>query len=180
MDAKDFKTTHRLRNGAEITLRAIRPDDEGKLLAAFRQLDPASIYTRFFGIKKDLSAAELKSATNVDFDNVVALVATIGRDESETIIGGGRYVAGAALPGPRSAEVAFTIEEDHQGKGIAGLILKELAEIARSKGLQQLEATVLPRNAPMLAVFRRSDLPMTSRMEDGVVHIILDLPPDRA
>jgi RimJ/RimL family protein N-acetyltransferase len=55
------------------------------------------------------------------------------------------------------------------------MILKELRGIARAKGLKRFEAEVLPSNAAMLAVFRRCGLPMTSQMEDGVVHVVMTL-----
>jgi RimJ/RimL family protein N-acetyltransferase len=171
MDVRNFRLKWTLKNGLEITLRAIRPDDKDRLLAAFQHLEPSSVYTRFFAPKKSLSEAELEAATHLDFEMAVALLATIGEGEGETVIGGGRYMT----DGAGGAEVAFTVEEDYQGLGIAGIILKELADIARSKGLQRLEAEVLPSNAPMLAVFRRSGLPMTSHTEDGVVHVVMTL-----
>jgi GNAT superfamily N-acetyltransferase len=171
MDPRDFWQERTLKNGLGITLRAVRPEDKARLLEAFQKLEPSTVYTRFFAPKKALSDAELEAATHLDFERSVALLATIGGGEGETVIGGGRYVA----DGKGGAEVAFTVEEDYQGLGIAGMILKELAGIARTKGLKRLEAEVLPANAPMLAVFRGSGLPMTSRMEDGVVHVVMTL-----
>jgi RimJ/RimL family protein N-acetyltransferase len=180
MDLRRFRVAHTLRNGIEVTIRAIRRDDQGKLLEAFRNLDRSSIYTRFFGYKKELTEPELQQATHVDFESVVALVATTGSGESETLIGGGRYCANVGLGPPRTAEVAFTVEEDYQGLGIASLILKHLAGIARSKGVQRFEAVVLPGNAAMLAVFRRSGLSMHQHAEGGAVHVTLELNPQGA
>ncbi len=175
MDPAHLSVVHTLKNGAVITIRAIRHEDKSKLLEAFRHLDTASVYTRFFGFKKSLSDVELEQATNVDFETSVALVATTGMADAETVIGGGRYIV---IPGPpqlQSAELAFTIEEDYQGLGIASLILKQLVEIARAKGLGRFEADVLTGNAAMMSVFRRSGLAMTHRPEGGVIHVTLDL-----
>jgi len=97
----------------------------------FRNLETKSIYTRFFHHKKTLTDEEFKAATEVDFENVVALVVTIGEGENETIIGGGRYVTADATNNPRTTEVAFTVEEDYHGQGIACLLLRHLASIAR-------------------------------------------------
>ena len=130
----------------------------------------------FFQAKESLSDQELKAATEVDFENVVALVVTTGCDGKEIIIGGGRYVAFNAN-GVRSAEVAFLVEEDFHGLGLAGRILKHLAHIARQKGLSQFEAEVLPQNKAMLAVFAKSGLPMRKRQEGGIVHLTLALAP---
>ncbi|MCF7733711.1 MAG: GNAT family N-acetyltransferase [Akkermansiaceae bacterium] len=94
-----------------------------------------------------------------------------GRD---AIIGGGRYVT-FNRPAGRSAEVAFLVEEDYSGLGIAGRILKHLTRIAREKGISQFEAEVLPRNKAMLAVFRRSALPMKLTPADDTIHVTLSL-----
>src|SRR6185312_1641770 len=98
--------------------------------------------------------------TEVDFDRVVALVATVGLGDAEAIIAGARYVSD---PGPAphcAAEIAFLVEEDYQGQGIAGCLLDHLVDIACAKGLSQLYAEVLANNRPMLSVFERSGLPM--------------------
>jgi RimJ/RimL family protein N-acetyltransferase len=115
----------------------------------------------------------LTAATEVDFDAVVALVAILDADP-ETIIGGGRYVRS---PGPRSpdAEVAFMVEDDYQGLGLASLVLRELSAIARGAGVARFIAEALPANTAMLQVFRRSGLSMSTRAEDGVVRVAVEL-----
>jgi GNAT superfamily N-acetyltransferase len=100
---------------------------------------------------------------------------TTGAGADETVIGSGRYVVGAGEKGRRSAEVAFMVEEDHHGLGIAGRLLRHLADIARAQGIEALDAEVLAENAAMLAVFARSGLPMTKRRDGGVVHVQLSL-----
>ena len=174
MDANDFEQTETLRNGVTVKIRAIRTADKPGIADAFARLDPESVYTRFFQTKASLSDQELKAAAEVDFENVVALVVTIESGGKETIVGGGRYLA-FDLPGPRSAEVAFLVEEDYHGLGIAGRILKHLACIAREKGVSQFEAEVLPQNKAMLAVFSRSELPMKQNQAEGVIHVTLSL-----
>ena len=71
--------------------------------------------------------------------------------------------------------MAFTVEENYQGLGIASSLMRHLIGIAREKGLSRLEAYVLPRNLPMLSVFRRSGLPMTLRHEDDAIRVTLSL-----
>ena len=161
-----------LKNGLMVTIRAIRPDDKARLKAAFEKLESSSVYTRFFGFKKELTSAELETATAVDFKSTVALVATIGSGPSETLIAGARYVTDDS---GTSAEVAFTVEEDYQGLGLASLLLKELYDIARANGVIRFEAEVLCGNASMLKVFQKSGLPVTTSVSDGVVHVRIDL-----
>jgi RimJ/RimL family protein N-acetyltransferase len=173
MDPRSYAHSFKLKNGVAITLRAIRPDDRERLRTAFVHLDPGTIYTRFFGAKRELSEAELTAATAIDFDAVVALVADL-KSDPETIIGGGRYVRSPKATSI-DAEVAFMVEEDYQGLGLASLILRELAAIAKASGVVRFIAEVLPANTAMLQVFRRSGLAMSSRTEDGVVRVALDL-----
>jgi GNAT superfamily N-acetyltransferase len=180
INPQNYRAIDTLKDGTVVTIRGIRRDDRGKLVAAFMNLDRQSIYTRFFTHKSSLSEKELQQLTDVDFDHVVALVVTARTDDGETIIAGGRYVADDAPRPCRSAEVAFTTEEDYQGRGIARLLLQHLARIARENGVSRLEADVLAGNQPMLAVFRRSGLPMLQRGENGVIHVTLSLPPETA
>ena len=174
IDASEFQETETLKNGVTVKIRAIRPADKAAVADAFSKLDPESVYTRFFQAKGSLSDQDLKRATEVDFDSVVALVVTTESGGKETIIGGGRYLA-FDLSGVRSAEIAFLVEEDYHGLGIAGRILKHLARIAREKGVSQFQAEVLPQNKAMLAVFSRSGLPMKLTDTEGVMHVTLSL-----
>ena len=106
---------------------------------------------------------------------MVALVVTTRTEDRETVIAGGRYITDDAPRPRRSAEVAFTTEEDYQGRGIARLLLRHLVRIARENGVSRLEADVLAGNQLMLAVFRRSGLPMQQRSDGGAIHVTLSL-----
>jgi RimJ/RimL family protein N-acetyltransferase len=176
IDVQNYRVDDKLKNGTAVTIRAIRPDDKKRIVEAFKNLESESIYTRFFGHKSELTNGELKTATEVDFENTVALVVTIpsGGGE-ETIIGAGRYVLYEPPNPQRSAEIAFTVEEDYQGQGIASRIFRHLIDIAREKGVLQFEAEVLSENKAMLGVFSRSGLPMKKSLEEGGIHVSLSL-----
>lgn len=174
-DLQHYAAAHVLPNGTSILIRAVRPDDKERLRAAFGELDRTSIYTRFFGHKKELTEAELEQSTNVDFDRVVALWATINSGGAEIIIGGGRYIRNAEPASRLSAEVAFTVEEDYHGQGIASCLLAHLVQIARRNRLLQFEADVLATNRPMLAVFAHSGLPMRQQSNRDAIHVTLSL-----
>jgi len=176
IDAASYSEPETLKNGTVVTVRAVRADDKRRIMDAFQKLDTQSIFTRFFHHKQDLSAAELADATEVDFDEVVALVVTAGKGKKERIIAGARYLlCDPAADDARRAEVAFLVLERYQGQGLAGRLLRHLARIARDKGVACFEAEVLPENRAMLTVFSRSKLPMTRRSEDGSIHVSLDL-----
>ncbi len=173
-DLHHFAVTEQLKDETPVTIRTLRPDDRPRLIAAFRALDPQSVYTRFFEYRTEVPLGEIDEALAADFAREVALVATVAAGADEIIIGGARYFVFTA-EGERRAEVAFTVEEDYQGRGLAGRLLGHLAEIARAQGIKRLVADVLPVNAAMLAVFARSGLPMTTERGEDAVQVTLSL-----
>jgi RimJ/RimL family protein N-acetyltransferase len=165
-----------LRDGTAVTVRAARGDDGPKIRRAFHKLERDTVYTRFFGYKADVSDVELARITEADFERTVALLVTIGAGENEVIVGGASYIVDDSVGAAgRSAEVAFLVEEDYQGRGVASLLIRHLIAIARARGLDRLEADVLSRNLPMLNVFRRCGLRMAMRRAGDVVHATLSL-----
>jgi len=169
----NYRVTERLRNGIEVTVRAIRPEDKELVAEAFKELDENTIYMRFFAQKKDVTEQELKWATEVDFFRTVALVACILESGREVIIGGGRYIAGGGQDPPSSAEIAFVVEEDYRGLGLASILLRHLVLIGRKQGISRFEAEVLPSNKAMLRVFSRAGLPMTTVPSGDSVHVAI-------
>ena len=96
-----------LKDGTPVTIRAIRKDDKDSIHNAFRALDREAVYRRFFAPKPDLTDPELEQVTDVDFSQVVALVATVSRaDGEEIVIGDGRYFANNGGKSER-AELGF-------------------------------------------------------------------------
>ena len=73
------------------------------------------------------------------------------------------------------AEVAFAVIDQYQGQGIGAALMRHLAEIARAAGLKELIAEVLPENTPMLKVFEKSGLRLSTKREPQVVHVVLEL-----
>jgi RimJ/RimL family protein N-acetyltransferase len=174
VDFSNYLAHDKLKDGTEVTVRAIRPDDGPAILEAFRELDAESIYRRFFSPKKELSDAELKQLTAVDFQSVMALVVTGLEDDTEILLGGGR-LATEGGDDPQSAELAFLTAGAQRGRGIASLLLRHLARLGREAGLSRLEAEVLAENQAMLNIFRHSGMPLVQRREGNVVQVTLAL-----
>jgi GNAT superfamily N-acetyltransferase len=172
-----FTRAETLKNGLVVTIRDLRPDDRDRVARAVRQLDPQSVYTRLFSHRKELTEAGLNRIMSVDPATEIALVVTTGAGTGEAVIGSGRAIASESGAEGRTAEVAFVVEEDFQGLGMAGRLLAHLAAIARERGFTALEADVLAENKAMLAVFAKSGLPMRKRQEGGIVHLTLALAP---
>jgi RimJ/RimL family protein N-acetyltransferase len=176
MDPRHYVASEALKDGTEVTVRAIHLDDAYALLKAFNDLDRESVYRRFFTPKKELTDDELTQLTDVDFSRVVALLVTKQTGEGEVLMGGGRYAADNR--GSGKAELAFVTGGIYRGLGIASLILRHLVRIAQNSGVARFEADVLAENQQMLAVFRRSGLPMQLGRDGNVLHVTLALQPD--
>ena len=129
------------------------------------------MYRRFFGAKREFSEKERAFFVNVDFVNHVALVAVVEVAGRACIVAGGRYV----VQPPTAAEIAFVVIDDYQGQGIGAALLRHLAILARSAGLNAFTAEVLPENIPMLKTFEKSGLKMITKRESGTVHVALQL-----
>ena len=167
--------TEVLTDGTAVTLRVARADDGPKIRQAFKTLGRETVYSRFFGHKLEVNDAELRRITDADFSRDVALLVTLRLGEEKVVIGGAAYYSITAAPRAGGAELAFTVVDDYQGLGVASLLMRHIAAIARENNLKSLEADVLACNLPMLAVFRRSGLPMTLRHEGDIVHVALSL-----
>jgi GNAT superfamily N-acetyltransferase len=176
LNPKEFKKSDSLKNGIPVVIRAVQPNDKEKINEAFKHLDRDTIYARYFRYKTHLTDEELEWATELDFENDVALVVTVQNETQEVVIGGARYSVIASAPeAPRRAEIAFTVEEDYQGQGIASRLLQHMVRIARETGIAFFDAEVLSYNKAMLSVFERSGLPIQRKYEDGVIHLSLSL-----
>ncbi|MFC3985529.1 bifunctional acetate--CoA ligase family protein/GNAT family N-acetyltransferase [Streptosporangium jomthongense] len=158
-----------LSDGGTAHVRPIRPADAERLRSFYSRLSEESIYFRFFGPRPRLSEREVTRFTNVDYVDRVALIATIGADMVAVI----RY----DRIDPGEAEVAFLVEDAHQGRGVASVLLEHLAETARERGITRFVADVLPANRKMTAVLQQAGYTAQSRFADGVVRMILDLTP---
>jgi len=174
-ETRRFRVTDTLKDGTHVIIRAVAPDDREKIARAFHNLERKTVYSRFFSYKDSLSEAELDRIADIDFSGDVMLVATIGEGDGETSIGEGSYFARAGADGRPVAEGGFTVEEDYQGLGIAGRLLKHLARIACNKGILRFDADVLAHNRAMLYVLHHSGFPMTRSADRGVVHVSLTL-----
>ena len=119
----DFHQPITLRDGRPAVIRVMRADDKPRLQSAFAKLDPQSVYTRFFSFRKSIPERAFERIAEIDFVNLAGLVVTLGSGADETVIGGASYVGRSDADGAKVAEVAFTIEEDFQGQGLASRLL---------------------------------------------------------
>ncbi|GAA1428667.1 bifunctional GNAT family N-acetyltransferase/acetate--CoA ligase family protein [Microlunatus lacustris] len=152
-----------LTDGGVARLRPIMPSDAQKLVAFYERVSPESKYLRFFAPYPRLSSRDVKRFTEVDYVDRVAFILTVGDD----MIGVGRF----DRTEDDRAEVAFLVEDAHQGRGIAQLLLEHLAEAARERGITGFVAEVLPENRRMAQVFADAGYRVSRGIEDGVLSV---------
>ena len=169
-----YQAQEKLLNGAGVLVRAIRPDDKQALQDGLHRLSAESVYFRFFHPKHDLTDDELAYFTEIDFALHVALVAVVREQGTDLAVGVGRYIVNQTEP-VEAAEVAFAVDDAHQGLGIATLLLKHLTRIARARALAEFHANVMVENLKMMDVFAHCGLPMTSKREGAILKVRLSL-----
>jgi acetyl coenzyme A synthetase (ADP forming)-like protein len=174
----DYAADGLLRDGRSVHIRAIRPQDKERLQAHFHGLGPESQHFRFLGSKKDLTPADLRYFTELDFVRHVGLVASRGRGAGEEFIGVGRYVCGENGAPARAAEFALAVTDPWQGRGVGTLLLEHLARIAASTGVERFEADILEGNTRMLDVLAGLGFRVEERSRDGVVHAWFEIEPN--
>ena len=169
--ASEYSATETLRDGRMMEIRALRPGDRSGLLAAVGRTSDQSLYRRFFAFKRSFTDQEVDFYVNVDFLRQVALVAVAVEDGRPVIVGGTRYI----VLQPGQAEIAFAVDDAHQGRGIGSALMRHLIAVARRAGLEKFIADVLPDNTAMLKVFETSGLGITTRREPDATHVVLQL-----
>lgn len=168
---KEYSAIERLRDGSLLEIRALRPGDRDGLLAAVDRTSTESLYRRFFAFKRGFTDKEVEFYVNVDFVSHAAFVAVQEEGGSPMIVGGARYI----VVQPHRAEIAFAVDDAHQGKGIGAAMMRHLVSVARKAGLTELVADVLPENAAMLKVLTSSGLPVTNKRDADTIHVEIRL-----
>ncbi|MCF6733848.1 bifunctional GNAT family N-acetyltransferase/acetate--CoA ligase family protein [Blastococcus sp. KM273129] len=151
-------------DGGTVHLRPICPEDADGLNGLMERSSDQTRYYRFFGPMKRLSERDLHRFTHVDHDSRVAFVVLLG----DQVVAVGRY---DRYPGTDDAEVAFLVEDAHQGRGLGSVLLEHLAAAARERGIKRFVAEVLAQNSKMVRVFRDAGYKAERSYEDGVVHL---------
>src|SRR5437016_9334639 len=127
------------------------------------RLSEQTRYFRFFGAYPNIPPRDLERFTVVDYDKRAAIVATLGDD----LVGVARYEGLS----PGVAEVAFVVEDAHQGRGLGPVMLEHLAAAARGRGVTTFEADVLPDNRRMLRVFLDAGYRAERQFDGDAVHV---------
>ncbi|HEX5874143.1 MAG TPA: GNAT family N-acetyltransferase [Pyrinomonadaceae bacterium] len=154
-----------LRDGSTVRIRVMRPSDEAGLRALLISLSEESRWMRFYSLQNSsVLAAEAHREANMD--QAFGLVVCSG--DQDRVVGHAFY----AVTAEERAEVAFTIANDFQGRGLGTILLCQLAEVAAANGIRIFEAEVVAANHAMLHVFRESGFPLEVHASAGQLHVV--------
>ena len=153
MKAFDGTLRARLTDGAEVCLHALSAADKPGLEAGLQRLSPRSRYFRFGRPLACLSSAELRYLTEVDQVSHVAWGAWDPAAPGAPGIGVARFVR--APEDPSRAEIALTVVDSHQRRGLGTLLLVLLWRLALVRGVRTFTGDVLAENAPMLGILEQ-------------------------
>jgi acyl-CoA synthetase (NDP forming)/GNAT superfamily N-acetyltransferase len=162
-----------LTDGGTVHLRPIIPTDAELIRELHGRLSERTRYFRYFSPYPHMSDRDLKRFSVVDHHGRVAFGAFLGDD----LIAVGRY---ERLGDTDSAEVAFVVEDGHQGRGLGSILLEHLAAAARERGIGRFVAEVLGENGQMVRVFRDAGYRVRRAIEEGVLYLEFDIDPTEA
>ena len=168
---KELRATHILDDGTQISFRPMHPTDEKRMRDMFTSLSEDSLYYRFMSKITRIPQKQIQNFVYIDYRSEMALVGTLPAAHGEDIIAIGRYYLD---PRTNRAEVAFTVRDEWQNRGIGTFLLQNLINVAKRNGIAGFTAEVLPDNRSMLAVFHKSPCQIQSRLTEGTYHFVLD------
>lgn len=168
------RRTITLRDGTRISLRPIAAGDRPLVAEGLERLSPTSRYRRFFTTKTRLSEAELEYLVDVDHRDHEAIVAI--DPAGGEMVGVARYVR--STEDPELAEVAVTVADDWQGRGVGRALLQRLTYVARRADIRRFAALVQSDNLPSLGLAAAAG-GHERRAGGGEVELVAELPPHR-
>ncbi len=164
----DLETYKATRTGLRLMLRPVKLSDEHLLKDFFYSLSNDSMYKRFISSRKDMPHDRLQPFVVIDYTREMVIVAVLQDEEREMIVGMAQYLIDAKS---HTAEVAFVVRDDHQGKGIGAELLKYVTYIARKSGLLGFTAAVLMENRQMLQLFETMGFIIEKHAEGGMYEL---------
>ncbi|MEM0445187.1 MAG: GNAT family N-acetyltransferase [Nitrososphaerota archaeon] len=142
----------RLKDGREVLLRPIRPEDEPLEYELIKGLSEESSRFRFFQVIKEVTHEMLVRFCNIDYDREIAIIAEYSDRGRKRNVGVGRLII---EPERNRGEFAVLVADDFQGKGLGTKLLDMIIEIAQDKGLESIYGIVLPENTRMIGLCKK-------------------------
>jgi acetyltransferase len=168
---KKYEMLWSLKNGQEVLLRPIKPEDEPMWLEMFQSFSEESIRYRFFQILKDTPHEVRVRYCNIDYDREIAIVAEIVENGKRRILGVSRLNIEAD---GKNGEMAFIISDYWQGLGLGTKMVDYTLDIAKEMGVENVYAIMLQDNYRALSLTKKMGFNLEYN-NDGTVKGVLDL-----
>jgi acetyltransferase len=171
LDHEEWLAELPLTCGPVVRFRHVRPDDEPLIAEAIRTASRETLLHRFFSPMRSVSPGLLRQMLSIDRANEMCIVGVAEENGIVRIICGARYVklrAGAA-------EIALTVHDDFQRRGLGEFLVKLLARLAQAEGVRWFEAEVLASNHKMLNLFKKVAPRSSGHWTGDVHHVVIDL-----
>jgi GNAT superfamily N-acetyltransferase len=162
-----YKTT---RTGLDLLLRPVKLSDEPLLKDFFYSLSNDSMYRRFISTRLDMHHDRLQPFVVIDYTKEMVILAILQHEETELIVGMAQYLIDETT---HTAEVAFVVRDDYQGKGIGAALLTYVTYLARKSGLHGFTAAVLMENRQMLQLFENAGFNIEKRTDGGIYELTM-------
>lgn len=154
--------------GESVTIRPAKPVDTRSIQEFFYEMGKDDIISRFFHEKRRFLRDEIEQRTQIDYIKDLSIVAVVGEFGFDKIIGVGEYFL---IPQKNIAEIAFTVGEAYQGKGLGKILLNKLLEAARENGIAGLVALTYPQNKRMIQLFKSLPYKSHTAPEDDMISL---------
>lgn len=168
---KKYTTRWKLRNGQEVLLRLIKPEDEPLWLEMFQSFSEEAIHNRFFQLLKDTPHELRMRYCNIDYNHEIAIVAELNEENHKKILGVSRL---SIEPNGKTGELAFIITDQWQRQGLGTKTVEFTLEIAKEIHVETVYAIILPDNHKALNLTKKIGFKL-EYLNDGTVKATLNL-----
>lgn len=164
-----IKSTKRLKNGLEVSFRAIKPSDEENMRRLFYRFSDKAVYYRYFSQVKAMPHAKMQEYVNIDYRNSLSIV---GELKNETIIAEARFACVDIHE--THPEIAAVVDDKYQNSGIATYMLTMLMQEAQKRSFKGFKGYILAKNKRIMRVLEKIDWTLNATLNDGVYAVVID------
>jgi GNAT superfamily N-acetyltransferase len=166
----EIATQRIFRDGLKVRFRAIKPSDEEAMRRLFYRFSNETVFRRFLYPISTMPHKKMQEYVNVDYSQVMSVVALTGEPDKETIIAEARFVRDEQSS---YGDLAFVVDEKYHGRGLATALYEMLIRLAIERGLKGFTAEVLEANKKMMKIFEKGDLPINVQVRNGLYELTI-------
>ncbi|MBC7257316.1 MAG: GNAT family N-acetyltransferase, partial [Chloroflexi bacterium] len=157
--------------GETFFFRPVKASDERLFQEYLYRLSERSVYLRFFQVRKAFPRELAERLVAVDYETNLGIVATLDSSDTSPIIAAAHWMLD---PNTNMAEVAFSVADEYQRRGIGTYLFELLVRVARERGIRGFTASVLAQNRGMMRIFQKSGFTLHTRYEEGIISVMFE------